>query len=1004
MINSLWKKSLSIVLAITMIVGGISTFGLDKALALSEIEWAGAMNYNDENNNVYSPQTDLPESYDETEIQWATKVGHYDRDAYYASNTAIAGDYIYVTGDGKLNKINKSTGVIEKTVGTVKSSNTNRTDYICIVDDVLYVAADTAIEAYNLADLSVKWNYPGSGNTANLGQYHPIQYLDIAGSGYIYCNGLFLNALDGTKVTIYTDNTKTLELDKKDFAWSSGAVVNDIFYVTDKVNVYAIDVENRVIKDKVQYYTGTINSTYNASAGVVYDEDNDRLFWGSKKEMKLFSVEIAPNGEFTDGTLINAETKINAVTTPVVYDGKIYLVGQGGFKTSTVAQVFEYKNDAISSVYDVTTTATTAGGTAKVSTVQCNPILVKNSQGNVNLYLSEQQGDLYVLKTTGSAGTLVQLADTPNLSGITYPWSYEQIAMDKDGSIYCYNESGYLFCYKKASCQVPHITVDLDTKQVKFPTNSTSVTPLKVEATVSDGGTLSYQWQKSLDRDSWTNVDNATNATYTPSSSNNGVTYYRCVVTNNLGGKTASAYSDIANVLIKEFSDNAYLSDIDVNKSNTYNSALIDITPIFEKNTETYYVDATKNPITGSQFYRIWTNVEEPNAIAKIYPVENVNTASGKVNTDGTLKSALHSSSGYYRHSLYVKDTAKNTVVRIEVTSEDGKVVKNYKVIFEVLDVCKEEAKTELAAYSDLSKYDAGGKAEINTILNTAKASIDSATDCASVHKTVAETKVLLDKVKKIPAKDINVYVSIADSGLFVKGTDGTLLANVNVTAKDINSDGIINVDEVLVATHEKYYEGGAAEGYLTADYGYGLSIVKLWGDTSGCFGYWNNNASCWSLDDEVKDGAYIKAFIYKDKNNWSDKYTTFEKNYYSSKVGEKVTVKLLGAGYDANWNTVFAGLEGAIIDINGNQLCVTQKDGVAILEFDKPGTYSVTAHNEDGSIVPSICTIVVEDIINENVDKDTPTTGDSTDVLIWVLLMGIAAFGLYVLNTKKSE
>ena len=233
-----------------MIVGGISTFGLDKALALSEIEWAGAMNYNDENNNIYSPQADLPESYDETELQWATKVGHYDRDAYYASNTAIAGDYIYVTGDGKLNKINKSTGVIEKTVGTVKSSNTNRTDYICIVDDVLYVAADTAIEAYNLADLSVKWNYPGNGNTANLGQYHPIQYLDIAGSGYIYCNGLFLNALDGTKVTIYTDNTKTTELDNKDFAWSSGAVVNDIFYVTDKVNVYAIDVANKVgIKD-----------------------------------------------------------------------------------------------------------------------------------------------------------------------------------------------------------------------------------------------------------------------------------------------------------------------------------------------------------------------------------------------------------------------------------------------------------------------------------------------------------------------------------------------------------------------------------------------------------------------------------------------------------------------------------------------------------------------------------------------------------------------------------
>ena len=83
----------------------------------------------------------------------------------------------------------------------------------------------------------------------------------------------------------------------------------------------------------------------------------------------------------------------------------------------------------------------------------------------------------------------------------------------------------------------------------------TSLTPpsLSVSASVSDGGTLSYQWY--INRfegiDPWTLIEGATEAGFFPDTSKIGRSLYRVVVTNTKDGKTASVTSDAVEVMVE---------------------------------------------------------------------------------------------------------------------------------------------------------------------------------------------------------------------------------------------------------------------------------------------------------------------------------------------------------------------------------------------------------------------------------------------------------------------
>ena len=216
------------------------------------------------------------------------------------------------------------------------------------------------------------------------------------------------------------------------------------------------------------------------------------------------------------------------------------------------------------------------------------------------------------------------------------------------------------------------------------------------------------------------------------------------------------------------------------------------------------------------------------------------------------------------------------------------------------------------------------------------------------------------------PADPIDVCVTIADEG-------DRVMAKEAVTVTDRDASGDFTVDEVLYAAHEAEYADGAEAGYATAETAYGLGITKLWGDTSGNYGYWLNDASCWSLSDKVVAGDHLVSFVYQNTEVW-DSYSKFDKDTYSVRAEEAVTVTLEKAGYDTNWNTVFSKHNGAEIKVYSSDFKELDTDDYEVVD-NGDGTYSITIKNTESyiiaaydnttPIVPAVSTVVV----TENAD-----------------------------------
>ena len=212
------------------------------------------------------------------------------------------------------------------------------------------------------------------------------------------------------------------------------------------------------------------------------------------------------------------------------------------------------------------------------------------------------------------------------------------------------------------------------------------------------------------------------------------------------------------------------------------------------------------------------------------------------------------------------------------------------------------------------------------------------------------------------------VYVTIASEGSVVQGKNDTYVAQAPVTVTDRDANGILTVDEALYATHEAYYIGGAEAGYNSYIGTYGLSLGVLWGKgtpgTSATAGYWLNNASCWSLEDVVKEGDYLTAFNYCDTTGWSDSYSCFDKNEVVAEKGDVVTLTLKAAGYDSDWNTIFSPCSNAKVTFLGEvtqDSMITDENGQVKITFGSVfpiGIYYVMAYKEDGTIVPSVCKV----------------------------------------------
>ena len=243
------------------------------------------------------------------------------------------------------------------------------------------------------------------------------------------------------------------------------------------------------------------------------------------------------------------------------------------------------------------------------------------------------------------------------------------------------------------------------------------------------------------------------------------------------------------------------------------------------------------------------------------------------------------------------------------------------------------------------------------------------------------------------------VYFTYSNKGVFQVGADDdqTLLVNASVYAEDLNNDGKVDIDEVLVAAHDLYCEQGA-DGYNTEPSTWGTKVTKLF-NVEGSPSIYKNNVQTSGIAEEVDDEDRI--YVYFCVNDWvdskenpnapaMDSFSKFDRTGIKVKPNEEFELQLLNAtGYDESYNEVFSPHKDAIIGtINEdgtitNTEIKTDEEGKAKISFDKKGRYYVTAITTAADkIVPNVCCVIVKGpsvIEPTSEDATTITTTEAT-------------------------
>lgn len=261
-----------------------------------------------------------------------------------------------------------------------------------------------------------------------------------------------------------------------------------------------------------------------------------------------------------------------------------------------------------------------------------------------------------------------------------------------------------------------------------------------------------------------------------------------------------------------------------------------------------------------------------------------------------------------------------------------------------------------------------------------------------------------------LTADSAEVYITISDS------LGRLVLVQEKTKVTDVDNDGKLTVNDALYAAHEAKYEGGAAAGYRSYESEYGLSLSTLWGDTSGNFGYYVNNASAWSLRDEVNQGDSIRAFIYTDAASWSDVYAFFDKDTVTAEAGGDIVLTLSAAGYDAQWNPMTVPVADAVITVDGRETAVkTDAQGQAVLRLSDGGRHIVSAVSQTQILVAPVCAVTVnaapavssEPSAPAQPETVSPATGDRSNVLWYGVLLAsslLCLAGLARVKRKTNE
>ena len=521
-ITATQKDDASITASVTLLVRSSYTY---------DVEWSGT--YTSENNNTITNSV-LPTDPNRIQQTWAAQVGN--------NTIVIVDDYIYTyngvsgntdtSGGGTLYKLSKETGKVVSTL-SLSVGTTYYYSYMIYGGGLLYISCPDSVMAIDPDSFTLLWTA-----AVPMKMYSTVQFVNNC----VVTNGTVLNSTTGEKIATLSCQSS---LD-----WSSGAEVDNRFYVAAGKKVYAYDTTTWAEVDVLTFEGSGAGLMHNAGW----------LYWADKSAGKLHAVQL-DNGNFNDSTCVGVDCGYSTLGAPVAAGGRVYLAGykkDGSQEGTGYGAVCVFTAGKPSLVY----TAQMSGTGHKV---QGTPILsVASSGGNVVAGMNAPKagdGSIYVyLQDYAVPGAIYMLADnstqtSASLTKLIMPdpgqYAWEQIACDKDGALYVTNDAGFLQKYQTAKVAAPVITVDLSAAEVTYGQNGT-VDSLTVMAMSTDGGKISYQWQSRTENGVFTNIPGATENSFTPSAKDAGTTYYRCVVTNTLSGEKVTTNSKVAKITVLE--------------------------------------------------------------------------------------------------------------------------------------------------------------------------------------------------------------------------------------------------------------------------------------------------------------------------------------------------------------------------------------------------------------------------------------------------------------------
>lgn len=379
----------------------------------------GWLQFQNNNSNIYNTgitndKTPISNK-DGLEELWKKKLG-----GGVTSSPLIVGDSIYaITSGGRVYKLDKQTGDI--IWGPKVSGGGFGLGSLAYGNGKIFAPVNGAIVALDANNGETLWKAKVLSGQANT----PIAFKD----GLVYTGSW--GGSKGSYVCVDEKGELVWKYSGSGFYWAGAAIVEDsIIFGDESGNIISLNRFSGEEIQKIKVADGAIRSSIN------YNEESGKIYFTTKNG-KIISIKINNDGSFDDKNKVVGSLGGQSTSTPVVYNGRVY-VGIGGMEGGSGFIVLNADN--LEKIY-----------LANAGAVQSSPVV------STAYATKENNNTVYIYFTSNSPfGPVNCLKDfegnTKQLRVFEYYPSTQDFCLAGvsayDGVLYFGNDSGYVFAVK----------------------------------------------------------------------------------------------------------------------------------------------------------------------------------------------------------------------------------------------------------------------------------------------------------------------------------------------------------------------------------------------------------------------------------------------------------------------------------------------------------------------------------------------------------------------------